>query len=211
MRFNEIVELFENARADLYHGTLLVYAEKIIAANTMHAKMPIRSKDIPAEVKGQTKTVSFSRSKAAAEDYSKNTMDHPGMVSTVLVFDQDRLKQMVGNRLRPYDDIPTPAYAASYAAANRGAAVPKRRYRKDAEEVVFGDIVGINKCIKKIIIIPTGSARDIRQNNAAILRSPLLKDPRTVIQYFDDDFNEQILSPQEYVDFISVPGNVRSD
>ena len=199
----KIIELFENARADLYHGTLLDKAENIISADIMKAQMPVRSTDIPQQVKGHTATVSFSRSKNAAIRYSWDTQGWPGAVPTLLIINQDRLKQQVGNRLQPYDDVPTAAYNASYTRWNNGNNVPKTHYRKDLEEVVFGDIKGINRCITQIIIMPGG--RDTKCN-LSISRSPLLKDNRTVIQY-----DGKIYSPQEYLDFIASPDYVSSN
>ena len=192
-----IIELLESYRADLYHGTTLNGAEQIILSNVMKARMPVRSTDIPTQYKGKTSTVSFSRSKKVAINYSDYHNDHPSDVAVVLIIDQDKLKQLVGNRLQSYDDIRTSAYNASYSRWNRGNNVPSYLYRKDVEEIVFGNIVNINKCIKQIIIIPT-TGRDSERNIKRIRISFLLNDPRTIVQY-----KEKTYSPQEYMNLIT--------
>ena len=195
----KLIELFESARSDLFHGTNLPRVEEIITNNKMIANMPVRSSNIPTTVRGYDKTVSFSRNKQQAISYARGASNHPSLVATVLVIDQDILKQIVGKRLQPYDDIPTDAYRQSYARWNRGATPPSSMNRSDAEEVVFGDIANINKCIKQIILYPhTGIYID--DNNKSIQKSPLMNDKRTMIQYKGKTY-----TPSNYLEFVATP------
>jgi hypothetical protein len=230
MRAHEILN--ESKSADIYHGTRLPQAEQIIASNTFIARTPIHSDVLPKEVKGNTKTVSFTRD--PKQLYKFTTGDFHSEVGVVLVIDQGLLSRDMGKRLQPYNDMETQWYKDQSARYDRYS-TPKTtsarsRNATEVEELVFGNIPNANKYIKKILVYMYDSndyATKAREDRLA--KSPLLNDPRTVIidglhytprqfrqMYSDDRKNAKInenagtdVLPPEPGTAPIAPGNVR--
>ena len=153
MRINEI--LTEAKSADLYHGSAISNAERILASNKLIANLPAgqlgidsfkyRTRDPSSNRYKQTATdltCSFSRNISVAVEFacpkrSKGLGRHPGVI---FVIDQGILQRDMGKRMKPFD------YFAGFDELNQHS-------RSEAEETVFGDITNFSKYIKEIIIL----------------------------------------------------------
>jgi hypothetical protein len=194
MKISEI--LVESASADLYHGTTLSKAEQIISSDKMIANTRTHN---PKLFNGTNpKTISFSRNLETAKTFTQdeNRTGEPGVI---LVFDHAKLKRDFGNKLQPYDDTSTDWYAdqlkanawhGNYTAPSSSA---RARNKSESEEVLPQNIDNVNKYIKKIYILyyprsgtgPYSSeykeTEESRRAAARITKSPLIRDPRTVM------------------------------
>lgn len=176
MRIREIFEqrLVEQQLADLYHGTSLMGAQKILNTNVIKANMPVHSDLVPAQVKGQGKTVSLTRNLNIARKFAKDKQyvrgDH---AAVIFVIDQDRLKQDLGKRVRPYDDTSTDWFRKQADITSTRSLRPT--YRAELEEVVYGDIDNASRYIKHIVVM----AKD-QEHVDQIKQQQMLVDPRVV-------------------------------
>jgi len=197
MKISEI--LVESKSSDLYHGTNLYNAEKIVSSDTFTANRPINTDKIPKAVAGHNRTVSFTRDPAITAKFMHG--DFGTDVGVVFVIDQGLLSRDLGKRLQPYSDVDTEVYRAQ---AERWGNEPKAdtssrsRGTTESEEVVFGNLTNANKYIKKIILI-TWDSKDANADRRAhqIRNSPLLNDPRAVVS----DGATSVYSPKKFVQF----------
>lgn len=189
MRLQEILK--ENHRADLYHGTSLDNAEKIVASNEMKANTPIHNPSI-ASSQGN-KTVSLSRdiktaAKLADSDY--------GSIGVVLVLDGSKLQQNMGKKVKPYDDKSTQWYRDQLARYGQAHTLDANRSPRtqgggnEKEEAVFGDIKDVNSYIKKIIIFydPESGGDNKEKIKQRLLKSPLLNNPKVEFANLDAEY-----------------------
>lgn len=90
MRAHEFLK--ESITADLYHGTGIDQAERIVKSNAMYSNIDGKShKNEP--------TISFTRDFGTAMQFSDGAEDDK--VSVILVFDWNKLKMKAGKRLQP--------------------------------------------------------------------------------------------------------------
>ena len=180
--FEAIQQINETRMGNLYHGTDLYKAQEILKSDTLVARMPIHTTDIPAKFKGETKTVSFSRSLTVAKKFASS--DYPQFPGVIFVIDQAALHRKVGRRLQPYSDVDTPWHRQQMArwgdpfghSSQSGRSVDKT----EAEEIVFGDIKGINSLIKKIyVMLSSGDNLDMQMET--FRNSSLAHDPRVIL------------------------------
>jgi hypothetical protein len=168
----------ENSRADLYHGTSLQNAEKIISGDILIARTPLHIGN------SDQLTVSLSRNIQSAAKFAGDYYSSYPTVGVILVIDQGKLKQLVGKRMKPYDDTGTEYYhnqLRRYDMPTDKVKPLRSIGTTENEEVVMGDIVGINKCIKQIIILNSTDGDNAHKVASIIKNSSLLNDPRTVI------------------------------
>lgn len=181
MKILELLEsvFVEAATADLYHGTSLRGALNILRDNVIKANMPIHSTKVPDTVKGHNRTVSLTRSidvaMRFADDKRSNWAD---AASVVFVIDQDRLKQSLGRRVRPYDDTSTDWFRKQIGVDHDQSL--RTTYRNEIEEVVYGDIANANQYIKKIIVVQP-SRDDSGTSMLAIEKSGILDHPKAIL------------------------------
>jgi hypothetical protein len=181
--------LLESRSADLYTGTSLVNANKILQDNILIARTPIHSTKIPQQYKQYTKTVSLTRNVQVAINFARANGASNETLPVVFVLDQDKLYRAVGKRMRPYDDLD------SMEIQQRDPNTPSSRSRghNEREEVVFGDIPNISNYIKRIIVhvpskvdssIPDDEQYITRRRAAEEMRKypAVINDPRTVIR-----------------------------
>lgn len=182
MRLFELIS--PSSRADLYAGTTIEGAEKIVSSNKMIAVTPIHSKDIPEYNK---KAVSLTRNKRVAEKLAGGTYNYWYEIPVVLVFDGESLKRDLGKRMRPYDDTNTElfrAHAGRWENPLRSSVSGRSQGRTEAEEAIIGNIDNVNKYLKSIIIYHkrgSGHFDMIDRIQKLVDNSPLLKDPRTIV------------------------------
>lgn len=190
MRINE---LFESREADLYHGTNLETVSMILQSNIIKARSLIKRGVIPHLVKGQQRTVSFSRDPAMSTNFARSKAQHQQDVSGIpvlLVIDQNRLYRAVGKRLQPYNDLDL--HKGHTERSTTGS---------ESEEVVFGDITNANFFIKKIIIHMPNHADSNMLNDLA--KTDIINDPRVVVV----DFIDKTLTGRQFMDIIQNQSN----
>lgn len=182
MKILELLEsvFVEAATADLYHGTSLYSATQVLQSNVLKAITPIHSTQVPSSVKGHDKTVSLTRdinvAKRFANDRQYIRADATGVI---FVMDQEKLKQDLGRRVRPYDDTSSDLYRQRAQITGNKSLRPT--HRTETEEVIYGDIPNVNKYIKQIIVLPpSGDHTDY--NMTRIQQSGILDDPRTIFK-----------------------------
>ncbi len=187
MRIRELFEssINEQARADLYHGTSLRGAVAILQANLIKANMSLHSTVVPTSVKGQSKTVSLTRSYQVATSFAWDKMyKWDDATGVVFVLDQDLLKRDFGKRLRPYDDTDTEWFAQNLQRYDnvKGPVSYRSLNKNEIEEVIHGDIPNASKYIKRIIVFPPDGDRksaDLQR----IEKTGILNDPRAVMTF----------------------------
>jgi len=176
--------LIESRSADLYHGTSLPKASRVIKDNILAANTPIHSTLVPQQHRGQDKTVSLSRDVQVAINFARASASDNNSLPVVFILDQALLSRDLGKRMRPYDDIDS-----MDKVSKRSQGTSER------EEAVFGSIQNINKYIKRIIIsVPSVSApadddydraplTDRRLAAAQLQKFPTVaQDPRAIIK-----------------------------
>lgn len=196
--------IIESKSADIYHGTTLRRAEQIISSDTFIANTPMHSDTLPNSKNGATRTVSFSRSNRAMYKFAGG--DHPTDIGVVLVMDQSLMSRDLGKRMVPYDDMNTSWYQLQqnrYSDTLQDTTSARSRGANESEELVFGNITRANKYIKKIVIFITmaeGTTESYADEKIALLKkSPIFKDPRTLITGTGSIF----MRPREFINLYS--------
>lgn len=177
MRIQEII--VENYRADLYHGTTLDKAEKIVASDKLIAQTPVHS---PSLSKNNGKTVSLTRDITTAARLAGGYGD----IKVIFVLDGSKLHQRYGKNIKPYDDTATDWYRNELARYGREDSLSKNKSTRiqgtgnEREEAVFGDIDNLDSYVKKIIVFfDKNAGGDERENLIKRMsQSPLLKHPK---------------------------------
>lgn len=133
-------QITEAREADLYHGTTILAAERILKSNMFKADAAVEPhiQHLLKKHSDTAKTVSFSRNFATAQGFTASVGDNR-VQGVIFVIDQDRLYRDLGRRVVPYNDL---------------AGIPGRDAKKtENEEAVFGDIEDADQYIKEIIVL----------------------------------------------------------
>lgn len=175
---NILEYLAEGREGYLYHGTSLRRAEVIVSSNTLKAESPVMSTDIPQEFKGHKRTVSFTRTLGVAKEFAIGAAGQG--VPVILVIDHQKLSNLVGRRLQPYDSTATEWHRAQMLRWGNSTGNIKGSLRNhgvsEAEEMVFGDILNIDSTIAQIIIYLGEHPGE--EQYKLVKKSPLLTNPK---------------------------------
>lgn len=165
--------IFESRGGYLFRGMTLPRAAATISTNKMVARITTHS-PLVKDKRFDDKTNSFSRSFMVANQFSQG--DDYSIPGVVLVIDQRKLHQLVGNRLQPYDDTNTEWYRDQMRKYGNAFGDDPRTGRSigktEAEEIVFGDIAGINSAIHRAIVLisPYNEHEHIKRFNQSSLK-----------------------------------------
>jgi hypothetical protein len=158
--------LTEAREADLYHGTTILAAERILKRNMFKADAAVEPhvQHLLKKHSGTAKTVSFSRNFAIAQGFTASVGDNR-VQGVIFVIDQDSLYRDLGRRIVPYNDL------AVFSATTK---------KTENEEAVFGNIEDADQYIKEIIVLVSPGWYDRLDELDIGGRYPLVaSDPRT--------------------------------
>jgi hypothetical protein len=141
MKINDIIT--EAREADLYHGTTIFAAERILETNRFQARSNVEqwTRKLLKNPNEENQTVSFSRDFITAQSFMDSSGDNrfPGVI---FVIDQNLLYRDLGQRIVPYNDL----------VGMETQQIRRLTKRTEFEEAVFGDIENADRYIKEIIV-----------------------------------------------------------